>query len=66
MMNKEKLTVIILNYNSSLECEKCISFCQKQKYDNLNIIVVDNASTNQNEKIILQQICREKKNPSNF
>ena len=40
----EKVTAVILNYNSSSDCEKCISFLKKQNYDDLGIIVVDNAS----------------------
>ncbi len=40
----EKVTAVILNYNSSSDCEKCILFLKKQNYDDLGIIVVDNAS----------------------
>lgn len=37
--------VILLNYNSSSDCKKCISFLQKQEGVDLEIIIVDNAST---------------------
>lgn len=38
------VAVIILNYNSAKDCEKCISFLQKQQKVVLEIIVVDNCS----------------------
>lgn len=42
----DKVSAVILNYNNSSDCEKCISFLKKQDYDSLDIIVVDNASDN--------------------
>lgn len=39
------VAVVILNYNSSDDCEKCISSLQKQEGVDLDIIVVDNCSS---------------------
>lgn len=39
-----QLAVILLNYNSSKDCKKCISFLEKQEDVELEIILVDNAS----------------------
>lgn len=57
-MNKAKVTAVVLNYNSSSDCKKCIEFLEKQDYENLDVIVVDNASSNEDEKRILNQICK--------
>lgn len=37
--------IIILNYNSSSDCRKCISFLKKQQGIDIEIIVVDNCSS---------------------
>ena len=58
---KNKITAIILNYNSSINCEKCISYLKRQTYPNISIIVVDNASPDINEKIRLQKLCEAQK-----
>lgn len=60
-MRKQKVAAIILNYNSSADCGKCIEFLEKQNYDLLSIIVIDNASTIQGEQERLQEICKDKK-----
>ena len=39
-----KVAVIILNYNSSSDSRKCVSFLKRQKRVELEIIIVDNAS----------------------
>jgi len=59
-MKIKKVTVIVLNYNSSDDCKKCIDFLEMQDYKALSIVVVDNASTNSNEKKHLQEICEGK------
>lgn len=54
----EKIVAIILNYNTSKDCEKCLSYILKQDYENISVVIVDNASTNSDEKdrlISLQQ-----------
>lgn len=52
------IPVILLNYNSSDDCRKCISYLQKQMEVNLEIIVVDNCSTPENRRTI-EMLCKE-------
>ena len=40
----EKIPIIILNYNSSADCRKCISFLKRQEGVELEIVLVDNCS----------------------
>lgn len=40
----EKVAVIILNYNSSDDCRKCVSFLQRQEGVELELVLVDNCS----------------------
>lgn len=58
---KKRVAAIILNYNSSTDCEKCISYLKRQTYPNVSIIVVDNASSNMGEQIRLQRLCEVQK-----
>ena len=51
-----RVVAVILNYNSSEDCEKCISYLKKQDYDDLGIIVVDNAS-NKDDQEKIKKIC---------
>lgn len=39
-----KIAVIVLNYNSSSDCYKCISFLKKQQGIDIEIVIVDNCS----------------------
>lgn len=55
---KPKVIAVILNYNSSDDARRCLGFLKKQTYDNLGIILVDNASTCRNERIRIRNICR--------
>lgn len=48
--------VIVLNYNSSADCEKCISFLQKQEGVELEIIIVDNASKEEDKNTLKEFI----------
>ncbi|WP_278963154.1 glycosyltransferase family 2 protein [Alistipes senegalensis] len=53
-----KVAVILLNYNSSDDCRKCISFLKRQEYIEPEPIVVDNCSRPEElEKVRL--LCRE-------
>lgn len=58
---EKKVTAVVLNYNSSGDCRKCISYLKVQTYLNLSIIVVDNASTDANEQIKLKKLCESQK-----
>jgi len=44
-MNLPPVHIIVLNYNNFLETEKCIRSLQSVEYPSIQIIVVDNAST---------------------
>ena len=57
----EKVVAIILNYNTSNDCEKCVSYLAKQDYDELSIVIVDNASPNCDEKDNLVKISHKYK-----
>lgn len=56
-MENTKVTAVVLNYNSSRDCEKCVRFLKQQDYENISIIIVDNASSNPNEEEALHRIC---------
>lgn len=56
-----KVAVILLNYNSSTDCRKCVSYLKRQKGVELEIIIVDNCSRdddrNNAEKLCQEQGC---------
>ena len=45
-----KIAVIILNYNSSADCRKCIGYLKAQQSVELEIVVVDNCSREDDRK----------------
>ena len=51
-MIKGRVSVIIVTYNSERDIEECIDSLEKQKYPDLEIIVVDNASSDETIDII--------------
>ena len=51
-----KIGVIVLNYNSSADCDKCIKYLKEQEEVELDIIVVDNASRTEEQQSI-KRIC---------
>ncbi len=53
-----KVPIIILNYNTSFDCRKCISFLKKQQGIDIEIIVVDNCSS-ENDLKNLRSLCKE-------
>ena len=53
-----KLAIIILNYNSSADCRKCISYLKAQRGVELEIIVVDNCSRADDRKTV-ETLCKE-------
>lgn len=53
------IPIILLNYNSTDDCSKCISYLQKQMGVNLEIIVVDNCSVEENRRN-MKKLCLEK------
>ena len=51
-MNEEKISILITNFNKEKFIEECILSCLSQNYDNLEIIIVDNSSTDRSMSII--------------
>ena len=51
-MNKEKISILITNFNKEKFIEKCILSCLRQNHNNLEIIIVDNLSTDKSMSII--------------
>lgn len=51
-----KVAVIILNYNSSDDCRKCVSFLKWQKGVELELVLVDNCSPDGDK---VEALCRE-------
>ena len=52
------IAIIILNYNSSLDCRKCVSFLKKQRGVDIEMVVVDNCSRADDVEQ-LRQLCKE-------
>ncbi len=48
-IKKQKITIIIINWNGVSDTLDCLRSLQKTNYPNLEIIVVDNGSKNKNE-----------------
>ena len=46
-----KASIIITNYNKSSYLEKCINSCLRQKYKNIEIILFDDCSKDDSNKI---------------
>lgn len=53
-----KIAIIILNYNSSADCCKCINFLKQQQGVDTEIIVVDNCSLEEDRNAI-ETLCKE-------
>jgi hypothetical protein len=54
-----KIAIIILNYNSSSDCRKCIGFLKKQEGIEMEIVVVDNCSPKEGESSAIRLLCEE-------
>ena len=55
---KIQVPVILLNYNSSSDCRKCVGFLQTQQGIELEIVIVDNCSQDEDRAAIVQ-LCDE-------
>ena len=53
-----KIAVIILNYNNSTDCSKCIGFLKQQQGIEQDIIVVDNCSR-EDDRNAVEALCKE-------
>lgn len=51
-MNFEKISIIIVTYNNANYIEKCVESALKQTYPNIEVIVVDDGSTDETENIL--------------
>lgn len=51
-----KVAVIILNYNSADDCQKCVSFLKRQEGVELELVLVDNCSPDGDK---VEALCRE-------
>ena len=49
-----KVPVILLNYNSSADCTKCVSDLKQQEGVELEIIIVDNCSRKEDASAVEQ------------
>ena len=52
------VSIILLNYNSSTDCRKCVSFLKRQKGIDLEIIIVDNCSEH-DDCLKVKLLCQE-------
>ena len=52
----EKVSVIIPNYNGERFLVQCLNSVIKQNYDNKEIIIIDDGSTDESRKIIEKYI----------
>lgn len=57
---RKELAIIVLNYNSSAECIKCISFIKVQQKIEAEVIIVDNCS-NIEELNKIRSLCHEER-----
>ena len=57
-MNINVLPIIILNYNTSADCRKCVGFLQAQQGIELEIVIVDNCSRVEDRAAVVQ-LCDE-------
>ena len=53
-----RIAVIMLNYNSSADCRKCIGYLMQQQGVELEIVVVDNCSCEDDRKAV-ELLCKE-------
>ena len=58
MSKIDKIATIILNYNSSADCRKCIGYLKAQQGVELEIVVVDNCSRDDERKAV-ETLCKE-------
>lgn len=51
-----RVAIIILNYNSSDDCRKCVSFLKRQEGVELELVLVDNCSPDGDK---VKALCKE-------
>lgn len=60
-MEKEKVAIIFSTYNSSDYVEKCLKSCLEQEYEELEVVVSDDGSTDNTVKV-LENVARNSQN----
>lgn len=55
-MEQDKVRVVILNYNKGDLTLKCIGYVLKQNYKNLEVIIVDNSTIEEEKKIVRENL----------
>ena len=58
-LSKQRLAVVLLNYNSADDCRVCVSYLKQQQGVDLEIIIVDNHSR-MPEREKVEVLCKEK------
>lgn len=53
-----KIAIVVLNYNSSKDCKKCVGFLKRQQNIELDIIIVDNCSCDGDRQAV-EILCKE-------
>lgn len=61
MREKDLVSVIIIAYNIENYISKCIKSVEKQDYKNLEIIVVDDGSTDETSKVVQNMSLKDKR-----
>ena len=51
-MNKERISVIIPTYNNEDSIEKCLKSVLNQSYQNLDVIVINDGSTDKTDEVL--------------
>ena len=59
MIVRPKLNVIIPLYNAEKYIERCLMSIVNQTYENINVIVIDDGSTDRSADIV-EKNCKEK------
>ena len=54
-----KISIIILNYNSSADCRECVADLKRQEGVELDIVIVDNCSPREGEQDTIRQLCTD-------
>jgi GT2 family glycosyltransferase len=54
-----KVAVILLNYNSAADCKKCIGFLKRQESVEMEIVIVDNCSGD-DDRLAVEELCQKK------
>ena len=52
MMHTERISVVVPNYNNCQYIERCLDTVLSQSYENLEIIIIDDCSTDNSVEII--------------